>query len=87
MADLVVGFNIDGFPSMGAWTTYALGSENADLPAFVTVLDPPNQQRTYRDGRLIEAWYASAETRIGYPDPPAGSLAADRAGSAAGDSA
>ena len=34
------GFNIDGFPSMGAWTTYALGSENDDLPAFVAIPDP-----------------------------------------------
>lgn len=30
----------DGFPSLGAWLTYALGSENQDLPAFVSILDP-----------------------------------------------
>ena len=34
------GFNIDGFPSMGAWTSYALGSENKNLPAFVAIADP-----------------------------------------------
>jgi hypothetical protein len=34
------GFTLDGFPSMGAWTTYALGSENQDLPAFVSIPDP-----------------------------------------------
>jgi hypothetical protein len=34
------GFNIDGFPSMGAWTSYALGSENDNLPAFVAIPDP-----------------------------------------------
>jgi Protein of unknown function (DUF1501) len=34
------GSNLDGFPSMGAWTTYALGSENAELPAFVAIPDP-----------------------------------------------
>ena len=34
------GFTLDGFPSMGAWTTYALGSENQDLPAFVAIPDP-----------------------------------------------
>ncbi len=27
-----------GRPSMGAWVTYGLGSENADLPAFVVLL-------------------------------------------------
>ena len=34
------GFTLDGFPSMGAWTTYALGSEAEDLPAFVAIPDP-----------------------------------------------
>lgn len=34
------GFTLDGFPSMGAWTTYALGSENRDLPAYVAIPDP-----------------------------------------------
>ncbi|MCA9118627.1 MAG: DUF1501 domain-containing protein [Planctomycetaceae bacterium] len=34
------GFTLDGFPSIGAWVTYALGSENQDLPAFVAIPDP-----------------------------------------------
>ena len=34
------GFTLDGFPSMGAWATYALGSENRDLPAYVSIPDP-----------------------------------------------
>ena len=34
------GFTFDGFPSMGAWVNYALGSENQDLPAFVAIEDP-----------------------------------------------
>ena len=34
------GFILEGFPSMGAWTTYALGTENEDLPAFVSIPDP-----------------------------------------------
>lgn len=37
---LSTGFVLDGFPSMGAWVTYALGSENQDLPAFVAIPDP-----------------------------------------------
>ncbi|MCB1225442.1 MAG: DUF1501 domain-containing protein [Verrucomicrobiales bacterium] len=28
-------------PSMGAWVSYGLGSENADLPAFVSISPPP----------------------------------------------
>jgi hypothetical protein len=34
------GFTLDGFPSAGAWTSYALGSECDDLPAFVAIPDP-----------------------------------------------
>ena len=34
------GFTLDGFPSMGAWISYALGTENSNLPAFVAVPDP-----------------------------------------------
>lgn len=34
------GFTLDGFPSMGAWVSYALGTENRDLPAFVAIPDP-----------------------------------------------
>lgn len=34
------GYILDGFPSCGAWVTYALGSENRNLPAFVAIPDP-----------------------------------------------
>ena len=34
------GFTFNGFPSMGAWMSYGLGSENQDLPAFVVLPDP-----------------------------------------------
>ncbi len=37
---LSTGFVPDGFPSIGAWVSYALGSENQDLPAFVAIPDP-----------------------------------------------
>lgn len=34
------GFTLPGFPSMGAWVTYGLGSDAEDLPAFVVLPDP-----------------------------------------------
>ena len=37
---LSTGFVQDGFPSIGAWVTYALGSDNQELPAFVAIPDP-----------------------------------------------
>jgi hypothetical protein len=37
---LSTGFVLDGFPSVGSWISYALGSENQDLPAYVAIPDP-----------------------------------------------
>jgi hypothetical protein len=37
---LSTGFVQDGFPSIGSWTSYALGTENQNLPAFVSIMDP-----------------------------------------------
>ncbi len=34
------GFTLDGFPSLGSWVSYALGTGNQDLPAFVAIPDP-----------------------------------------------
>ena len=34
------GYTLDGFPSMGAWTTWALGTENENLPSYVAISDP-----------------------------------------------
>ena len=34
------GFTLEGFPSIGAWVSYALGTENQDLPAYVAIPDP-----------------------------------------------
>jgi hypothetical protein len=33
------GFTMNGFPCMGAWLSYGLGTENEDLPAFVVLPD------------------------------------------------
>lgn len=34
------GFTVEGYPSAGAWVSYALGSECDNLPAFVAIPDP-----------------------------------------------
>ena len=38
---LHTGFSQGGRPSMGAWLTYGLGSENRDLPSYVVLLSGP----------------------------------------------
>ena len=45
------GFQLAGRPSIGAWLSYGLGSENKDLPAFVVMVSQgsgnPNDQPLY----------------------------------------
>jgi hypothetical protein len=38
--ELWTGRIVPGFPSMGSWTCYGLGSESESLPAFVVMPDP-----------------------------------------------
>ena len=34
------GFTLNGFPCIGSWLSYGLGTENENLPAFVVLPDP-----------------------------------------------
>ena len=49
---------------MGAWATYALGTENQDLPAFVAIPDmrglPPNGPANWNAGFLPAAYQGTA---------------------------
>ena len=40
------GFTMEGFPSLGSWVTYALGTECNDLPSFVAINDPRGLARS-----------------------------------------
>ncbi len=50
------GHDTEGFPAAGAWTSYALGSENENLPAYVAIPDirgePPNGKANWSNGFL-----------------------------------
>jgi hypothetical protein len=37
---LSTGFTAEGYPSLGSWASYALGSDNQDLPTYVAIPDP-----------------------------------------------
>jgi len=37
---MLTGFTMNGFPSIGSWVSYGLGSVTQDLPAFVVLPDP-----------------------------------------------
>lgn len=83
MLQMNTGFVTEGFPSIGAWATYALGTENQDLPAFVAIPDvrglPPNGPANWNAGFLPAAYQGTAfntVTPIANLSPPAGSTAA-----------
>ncbi|MBV8881836.1 MAG: DUF1501 domain-containing protein, partial [Planctomycetaceae bacterium] len=42
--ELFTGRIIPGFPSMGSWATYGLGSESESMPAYVVMPDPHGAQ-------------------------------------------
>src|SRR5256885_6726960 len=56
------GFGMQGRPSMGAWTTYGLGSECRDLPGFVVLnsgLIPPGGLDCFTGGFLPATYQGS----------------------------
>lgn len=81
------GYVLEGFPSAGAWLTYALGSENRDLPAYVAIPDPRGKPQAsvnnWGPGFLPAAYQGTdfnATTPIrNLARPPAVSAETDRA--------
>jgi hypothetical protein len=52
---LHTGRNIGGYPSLGSWITYGLGSENKNLPGYVLLRDasiPPGGIENFSNGFL-----------------------------------
>src|SRR5688572_22842656 len=69
------GFTLDGFPSMGAWVSYALGSENQDLPAFVAIPDPrgvPQVGPNHWNSAFLPAVFQGTAFSSGKPIPNLG---------------
>jgi hypothetical protein len=66
------GFVLPGFPSMGAWVSYALGSANENLPAFVVLPDPrgypPNGPSNW-SAAFLPAAHQATMIRAGSPNP------------------
>jgi len=66
------GFVLPGFPSMGAWTSYGLGSMNKDLPTFVVLPDSrgfaPNGASNWSAG-FLPAAHQGTIIRASSPNP------------------
>jgi hypothetical protein len=64
MLQMNTGFVLEGFPSMGAWLTYALGTANQNLPAFVAIPDhrgmPPSGPANWTAGFLPAAYQGTS---------------------------
>jgi hypothetical protein len=61
------GSILAGRPSLGAWVSYGLGSENENLPAYVVLLDagePPGGPRQWGTG-FLPATYQGTQFRAG----------------------
>lgn len=66
------GFQLPGFPGMGAWVSYALGSLNDNLPTFVVLPDhrgfPSNGQKNW-DSAFLPAQHQGTIIRPGAETP------------------
>jgi hypothetical protein len=59
------GRPISGFPTMGSWVTYALGSENEDMPAYVAIPDSdPERTRNAINSGWLPALYQGTPLNI-----------------------
>jgi hypothetical protein len=84
---LHTGFQIAGRPSTGAWTTYALGSANKDLPMFVVMSSGnpggvPIDASTWAAGFMPSHYqgvqFRSGQEPVPYIESPAGHTKKDR---------
>src|SRR6185503_5484109 len=59
-----------GFPSLGCWTTYALGTENQDMPAYVAMCVPnPERARNATTAGFLPALYQGTPFNTGGGSP------------------
>jgi hypothetical protein len=67
------GFTMNGFPCLGAWLSYGLGTDNQDLPAFVVLPDarglPAGGAINWTNGFLPAAHQGVAFRTSGEPIP------------------
>lgn len=74
------GFIRQGYPSLGSWVTYGLGTENQNLPAFVVLLDhrggpisgPPNWGSGFMPATYQGTQFRTTGAPVLYVEPPAG---------------
>jgi len=66
------GRNVGGYPSLGSWINYALGSENKNLPGYVLLhagAVPPGGLENFSNGFLPATYQAMGMQAEGQPVP------------------
>ena len=74
------GFIRQGFPSMGSWVSYGLGTENQNLPAFVVMVDhrggpisgPPNWSSGFMPATFQGTQFRTSGDPVLYLQPAEG---------------
>ncbi len=74
------GFIRQGYPSLGSWVSYGLGTLNQNLPAFVVLLDPrggpiggpPNWSSGFMPAAYQGTQFRTSGAPVLYLDPPVG---------------
>jgi hypothetical protein len=65
------GHALPGYPSLGSWVTYGLGSENENLPAYVVLDDPAgmpiNRTQNWQSGFLPPVYQGTRFRATGEP--------------------
>ena len=74
---MTTGQTLPGFPSMGSWVTYGLGSESSNLPSFVVLPDvrglPPGGVINWGAG-FLPAQHQATAVNVKNPDQPIADL-------------
>ena len=84
--ELLTGRTVPGFPSMGSWSVFGLGSESDSLPAYVVIPDPDGAleagQPMYTNGFLPAIYqptmFRPGSTPVRNLDLPAGISLSER---------
>lgn len=64
------GRPISGFPTMGSWITYGLGTENANLPAYVAMpVGPSERTRNATSAGWLPSLFQGTPMNTGAGDP------------------
>jgi hypothetical protein len=80
------GYLRQGYPCLGSWVTYGLGTENQNLPAFVVMLDPrggpingpPNWGAGFMPATFQGTQFRTSGDPVLHLTPPAGTTPAQQ---------